>query len=142
MITTSIVSAMVSIRRLSKFLKADELQDAAVIYEDQINALPVLEIKDGDFRWSKDSVQASLDNINLKVGSGDLVAVLGRVGSGKVSNGSNNSRKRLADLWDQSSLLSAIAGEMYKSDGTVTVRGTVAYCPQNPWCDYHSSIRL
>ena len=29
--------------------------------------------------------------------------------------------------------MSAVAGEMYKSDGTVTVRGSVAYCPQNPW---------
>lgn len=115
MITTSIVSAMVSVKRLSKFLKADELQEAAVLYEAEINALPVVAIKDGDFRWSKESVQASLDSINLTVGSGDLVAVLGRVGSGK------------------SSLLSAVAGEMYKSDGNVTVRGTVAYCPQNPW---------
>lgn len=84
MITTSIVSAMVSVKRLSKFLKADELQEAAVIYQAEIDGLPVVDIKDGDFRWTKESVQASLDGINMKVSQGDLVAVLGRVGSGKV----------------------------------------------------------
>ncbi|CCA66783.1 probable YCF1-Vacuolar ABC transporter responsible for vacuolar sequestration of glutathione-S-conjugates [Serendipita indica DSM 11827] len=114
-ITTSIVSAMVSVKRLSKFLHAGELQEAAVVYEDEIRALPALEIKSGDFRWAQESAQPTLEDINLKVGSGELVAVLGRVGSGKTS------------------LLSAIAGEMHKSEGTVTVRGSVAYCPQNPW---------
>lgn len=40
---------------------------------------------------------------------------MGRVGAGK------------------SSLLSAILGEMTKTDGSVTVRGTVAFCNQQPW---------
>ncbi|KAG8835556.1 hypothetical protein FRC17_002476 [Serendipita sp. 399] len=114
-ITTSIVSAMVSIKRLSKFLKAGELQEAAVLYEEAASSLPVLEIKSGDFRWVQDSAQATIEGIDLTVGPNDLVAVLGRVGSGKTS------------------LLSAIAGEMHKSDGVVVVRGSVAYCPQNPW---------
>ncbi|KAG8787747.1 hypothetical protein FRC15_008121 [Serendipita sp. 397] len=114
-ITTSIVSAMVSVKRLSKFLNARQLQEAAVLYEEESNALPVLEIKSGDFRWVEESAQASLEGIDLTVGPHDLVAVLGRVGSGKTS------------------LLSAIAGEMHKSDGVVVVRGSVAYCPQNPW---------
>lgn len=41
--------------------------------------------------------------------------MVGRVGSGK------------------SSLLSAILGEMTKVEGSVIVRGTVAYAGQSPW---------
>lgn len=43
------------------------------------------------------------------------MAVVGRVGSGKTS------------------LLSAVLGEMTKLDGSVTVRGSIAYCNQTPW---------
>lgn len=85
MITTSVVSAMVSVKRLSKFLKAGELQEVAVLYEAESMSLPVLEVKGGDFRWTEESVQPSLEGIDLKVNHGELVAVLGRVGCGKVS---------------------------------------------------------
>jgi ATPase subunit of ABC transporter with duplicated ATPase domains len=61
------------------------------------------------------SLPANARGNRCRLGSGELVAVLGRVGSGKTS------------------LLSAIAGEMHKSDGQVFVRGSVAYAPQNPW---------
>ncbi|KND00120.1 uncharacterized protein SPPG_04462 [Spizellomyces punctatus DAOM BR117] len=54
-------------------------------------------------------------NLNLTIERGSLTAVVGSVGSGK------------------SSLLSAIIGEMSKLDGKVHVRGTVAYCTQQPW---------
>jgi len=74
-----------------------------------------MEIKDGEFRWNAESTQPALDGVDVGLGSGELVAILGRVGSGKTS------------------LLSAIAGEMHKSDGQVFVRGSVAYAPQNPW---------
>lgn len=46
---------------------------------------------------------------------GSLVAVVGHVGSGK------------------SSLLSALLGEMDKLEGTVAVKGSVAYVPQQAW---------
>lgn len=75
---------MVSVKRLSKFLKAGELQEAAVIYENEVGSLPVVEIKNGEFRWSQESAQANLEGIDMKVGPNDLVAILGRVGSGKV----------------------------------------------------------
>lgn len=33
----------------------------------------------------------------------------------------------------QSSLLSAIIGEMTRAEGNVEVYGSIAYAPQNPW---------
>ncbi|KAK3844456.1 MAG: hypothetical protein J3R72DRAFT_473118 [Linnemannia gamsii] len=54
----------------------------------------------------------ALRNITLSVKNKSLTAVVGRVGQGK------------------SSLLNAIIGEMYKQEGTIHVRGRVAYVPQ------------
>lgn len=54
----------------------------------------------------------TLRNINLCVQPGELVAIVGTVGSGK------------------SSVLSALLNEMEKDSGTVAVRGRVAYVPQ------------
>ena len=54
----------------------------------------------------------TLENINLSVIKGSLVAVVGTVGAGK------------------SSLLSAILGELEQVDGKVRVRGSVAYTAQ------------
>lgn len=56
--------------------------------------------------------KSTLRNITLTVKNRSLTAVSGRVGQGK------------------SSLLSAILGEMYKQEGTICVRGRVAYVPQ------------
>uniref|UniRef100_A0A8C4EG28 Multidrug resistance-associated protein 1 n=1 Tax=Dicentrarchus labrax TaxID=13489 RepID=A0A8C4EG28_DICLA len=53
--------------------------------------------------------------LTVHIPEGSLVAVVGHVGSGK------------------SSLLSALLGEMDKLEGTVTVKGWVAYVPQQAW---------
>ncbi|RUS31387.1 hypothetical protein BC938DRAFT_477911 [Jimgerdemannia flammicorona] len=71
-------------------------------------------IKDGEFAWDQNG-DSTLKDINLKVLNGSLVSVVGRVGMGKTS------------------LISAILGEMYKINGSVTIRGTVAYVPQQAW---------
>lgn len=57
----------------------------------------------------------TLTNINLSVAKGSLTAIVGRVGQGKTS------------------LLSALIGEMYKRQGTVRIRGRVAYAAQQAW---------
>jgi ATP-binding cassette, subfamily C (CFTR/MRP), member 1 len=67
----------------------------------------------------KDSPQPDLPfrihDITMHVQRGTLVAVVGRVGSGK------------------SSLLSGLIGEMRKVSGSVTFGGRVAYCSQTAW---------
>lgn len=61
-------------------------------------------IEKGEFSWDSHSGPSVLRNINIKVNSSDLVAVVGHVGSGK------------------SSLLSAILGGNYKKSGSVNTR--------------------
>ncbi|KAI8926854.1 P-loop containing nucleoside triphosphate hydrolase protein [Entophlyctis helioformis] len=56
-----------------------------------------------------------LEDINLSIPRGSLVAVVGSVGSGK------------------SSFLSALIGGMRKTAGSSSVYGSVAYCAQEPW---------
>lgn len=84
----------------------------------------MLSITGGEFHWNKQDVSAALEDINLTVRKGELVGVLGRVGSGK------------------SSLLSAIIGDMRKSEGDVALFGNVAYAAQNPWCVTYAVLSI
>ncbi|KAH6646530.1 P-loop containing nucleoside triphosphate hydrolase protein [Truncatella angustata] len=56
-----------------------------------------------------------LRDLNLTVGRHELVAVIGTVGSGK------------------SSLLSALAGDMRKTGGSITLGASRGFCPQSAW---------
>lgn len=122
-VINSIIEAVVSVGRLEEFLAADELDSNArkfILPKDDPQGTPhrgddVVIIKDGDFRWMSDSTEPILQNIDLTVKKGELLAVIGRVGDGK------------------SSLLGAMLGEMTRSDGSVTIRGDVAYFPQSSW---------
>ncbi|KAK7038919.1 Multidrug resistance-associated protein 5, partial [Halocaridina rubra] len=75
-------------------------------------------ISGGSFNWGviNDEEQPwKLKNVDMSVGHGNLVAVVGSVGSGK------------------SSLISAILGELQKNSGRVVVNGNVAYVSQQAW---------
>lgn len=56
-----------------------------------------------------------LHNIDFSVGRNELIAVIGGVGSGK------------------SSLLAALAGDMRRTNGSITMGGNRAFCPQYAW---------
>lgn len=78
---------MVSVKRLSAFFGADELQpDARIIKENKKLELgdEVLTITHADLAWTKDAPSPILEDISLTVRRGELVGVLGRVGAGKV----------------------------------------------------------
>ncbi|MCI4394913.1 hypothetical protein PGIGA_G00174300 [Pangasianodon gigas] len=71
-------------------------------------------ISNGTFTWGIDS-EPALKNVSLDIKPGRLVAVVGAVGSGK------------------SSLISALLGEMHNLSGSVHIKGSVAYVPQQAW---------
>ncbi|XP_074510409.1 multidrug resistance-associated protein 1-like isoform X1 [Sebastes fasciatus] len=108
------MQAVVSLRRLGNFLCQDELKS------DNVERLPhstdgdSVMIDGGSFSWTNDGLPC-LQRINMKVKTGSLVAVVGHVGSGK------------------SSLLSALLGEMERRSGFVSIKGSVAYVPQQAW---------
>lgn len=109
------VQVAVSNRRLKEFLVAEELSDAAIDIEEDIEYYhDAAEISTASFAWDRDD-PPQLRDLSLKVGKGKLLAVVGTVGAGK------------------SSLLLALLGEMDKLHGYVGRRGTVAYVPQLPW---------
>uniref|UniRef100_A0A8C2HJ52 ABC-type glutathione-S-conjugate transporter n=1 Tax=Cyprinus carpio TaxID=7962 RepID=A0A8C2HJ52_CYPCA len=121
------MQALVSLKRLGKFLCQDELKPDNVTRESFKSGERSLVDKhycNGTFSWSKDGPPLSnipltysvcWSRISVRVPCGSLVAVVGHVGSGK------------------SSLLSAMLGETEKRSGAVSVKGSVAYVPQQAW---------
>ncbi|KAJ7449546.1 multidrug resistance-associated ABC transporter [Mycena latifolia] len=117
-VISNIIEALVSVKRLSAFFQSAELQpDAREIIQKPNLQLgdEVLTITDADFRWSSADIVPTLENISLVVRKGELTGVMGRVGAGKTS------------------LLSAIIGDMSRSEGKVKLYGSISYAPQNPW---------
>ncbi|KAL0096556.1 multi drug resistance-associated protein MRP [Phycomyces blakesleeanus] len=119
-VITSTIEASVSLYRIEDFLSSEELDPSAVQREDfhylpnWTPEIPLVEVQNGTFTWSEKETPV-LKNIDLQVKKGHVTAVVGRVGSGK------------------SSLISALLGDTVKVNGTVTLRGSVAYVPQQPW---------
>lgn len=105
-----VIQVAVSLKRINKFMNAEEINPDNVTNEPSDNALS---IKDGNFTWGGEST--TLRNINLNVKKGSLVALVGPVGCGKTS------------------LLSSLLGEMEKLTGSVNVDGRVAFVPQQAW---------
>nr|KAG5691173.1 hypothetical protein BaRGS_010109 [Batillaria attramentaria] len=108
----ALTQALVSVKRINRFLNEDELDPNAVVRDGCLD--PVISMKKATFTWDRNQ-RPALADIDLTVGEGLLVAVVGPVGCGK------------------SSLLSAMLGEMDKVKGEVTTRGRFAYVPQQAW---------
>ena len=89
MVTSNIIEALVSVKRLSDFFDADELQpDVRQVVESSAELDEgdvVVSVTNGEFCWNKNAVSPTLEDINLTVRKGELVGILGRVGAGKAS---------------------------------------------------------
>ncbi|XP_043579583.1 multidrug resistance-associated protein 1 isoform X3 [Bombus pyrosoma] len=114
MIIGNMVQAYVSVKRINKFMNSEEL-DPNNVQHDPSESYTLL-IENGTFAWDLENIERpTLRNINLHVEQGQLIAVVGTVGSGK------------------SSLLSALLGEMDKISGRVNTKGSIAFVPQQAW---------
>jgi ABC-type multidrug transport system fused ATPase/permease subunit len=135
MVISMAVDGAVSVKRLCKFLIADELDFVPELRPDGEFGLIV---ENGHFVWETSPVEVrsdgptskenlldgmdeprkdamALEGINLRVPKGALVGIVGPVGAGK------------------SSLLNALVGELKALSGRVVFGGAMAYCPQQAW---------
>ncbi|XP_008113892.2 multidrug resistance-associated protein 1 isoform X1 [Anolis carolinensis] len=112
MVISSIAQTKVSLSRLEDFLSSEDL------YPQNINSNctgdHAVKFVNASFCWEKIGT-STLNKLNLEIPEGSLVAVVGQVGAGK------------------SSLLSAILGEMERTEGTAERKGSVAYVSQQAW---------
>eukprot|EP00102_Acyrthosiphon_pisum_P020986 XP_016658196.1 PREDICTED: multidrug resistance-associated protein 1 isoform X2 [Acyrthosiphon pisum] len=113
MFVSNVVQSSVSVKRINKFMNSEELDPDSVTHDS--DEKDPLVIENGTFTWGEPTDAPTLSNINLRVSSGQLVAVVGTVGSGK------------------SSLVSAFLGEMEKVSGRANTKGSIAYVPQQAW---------
>ncbi|XP_025080220.1 multidrug resistance-associated protein 4-like isoform X3 [Pomacea canaliculata] len=120
------VESTVSARRIEKFLLLDEV-DRPSLSQEQPPSRPVIEdcyveIRDLRAKWDENCETPTLDHVSASVRAGELLAVIGPVGSGK------------------SSLLMAVLGELPPSSGSINIVGKVAYVSQQAWI-FSGSIR-
>ncbi|KAJ2911917.1 hypothetical protein MD484_g8498, partial [Candolleomyces efflorescens] len=131
-----IADARSALSRLDRVFHAELTQgDLTVIRPEQPWGLLV---EDATFEWEEVLLKGEkseetllekvaqtpfqLKNLTMRIERGKLVAIVGRVGSGK------------------SSLLQAIIGEMRRLSGNVSFGGRIAYCPQTAWIQ-NASLR-
>uniref|UniRef100_A0A2K5KKF1 ATP-binding cassette sub-family C member 6 n=1 Tax=Cercocebus atys TaxID=9531 RepID=A0A2K5KKF1_CERAT len=111
----SLVQARVSFDRLVTFLCLEEVDPGAVDSSSSGKAGRTL-------TKVMSCLPSCVARINLTVPQGCLLAIVGPVGAGK------------------SSLLSALLGELSKVDGFMSIKGAVAYVPQEAWVQNTSVV--
>ncbi|XP_018374238.1 PREDICTED: probable multidrug resistance-associated protein lethal(2)03659, partial [Trachymyrmex cornetzi] len=104
-----------------KNLIEQKKNDSAIV--NQLNNVEYsVSIKNGNAKWLDYEQEDTLLNINMKVRSGELIAVVGQVGAGK------------------SSLLNVILKELRLQEGSIQINGRIAYASQEPWL-FADSVR-
>ena len=108
----NIIQGGVSIRRINKFLNADEVDPCGVTHDVKEDPITV---DNASLTWGTKLDKEILKNLSFKVKPGSLVGIVGQVGAGK------------------SSILSALLGEMTKTRGNINTCGEIAYVSQQAW---------
>ena len=102
----------VALGKVTTFLNAPDAAETVAA----TTPVGTVEVAAGSFAWpAVEEAAPCLDGVDLTIAPGELVCVLGRVGSGK------------------SALLGALAGTMRTVSGSAQVSGNSVYLPQKPW---------
>ena len=75
-------------------------------------------------REVKEETLFKLKQIDFKVPRGQLLAIVGAVGSGKTS------------------LLQGLIGDMRRTEGSVRFGGSLAYCSQSAWIQVNFPLKI
>ncbi|CAG2163513.1 unnamed protein product [Oppiella nova] len=136
----------VSCQRVQRFLLLEEIENQSIEYKDNdfvneknknnmniyLNNMETIDAKvdpkdisirvdEMSAKWNPDVEMSTLKNITCSVNPGELLAVIGPVGSGK------------------SSFLMSLMNEIEVTSGSVEVNGSIAYASQESW-SFNSSI--
>ena len=84
--------------------------------------VPTMVLENVTGKWNSNETELTLNNVTLSCKAGNLLAIIGPVGSGK------------------SSIIQAILGEFPTSSGKIEVKGKVSYSPQEAWV-FSGSVR-
>jgi ATP-binding cassette subfamily C (CFTR/MRP) protein 1 len=146
MLIDSLANGKNAMRRISTYLSSEEITPYVNFFPTVDGTGGSIEMTNGNFLWSSTrsidgnttSISPALSNVKLKVYPGEVVAVVGTVGSGK----SALIRGLLGEL---NPVPRTIIQEALKSEGqesvgdgvldraTVITHGNVAYCSQEAW---------
>ncbi|XP_071041851.1 multidrug resistance-associated protein 1-like [Parasteatoda tepidariorum] len=109
---SELIQTRIALGRLRKYFSAENINPGAI--GNHPDEGDILTIRRASFKWPGEE-ECTLHDIELHIPKGKLVAVIGSVGSGK------------------SSLLSALLGDINRMSGSIDVKGSLAYVPQQAW---------
>ncbi|XP_022111266.1 multidrug resistance-associated protein 4-like [Acanthaster planci] len=113
---------LVSIKRIQNFLLLSEISLPSAGPSNPNHDKSGIHVQDLMGSWDRNLDNPSLSNVSFDVCKGDLLAVVGPVGSGK------------------SSLLMALLKELPTVSGKVNIDGRLAYASQEPW-NFSGTVR-
>lgn len=119
---SSITDALNASRRLATLFDSEVMEDTERVIDRNLGV--ALRVTNASFEWEEvadvsETAEATepfaIRNLDLVIPHGQLIAIVGPVGSGK------------------SSLLQGLLGEMRCTEGTVEFGGRLGYCQQTAW---------
>ena len=126
---SQIGEAKVSIKRIQDFLmlqERDKQLDTVLVNKTEMKEedkdVETVNMENVSGKWNSEETELTLNDVNVSCRTGNLLAVIGSVGSGK------------------SSIIQAILGEFPSTKGKINVRGKLSYSPQEAWV-FSGSIR-
>ncbi|KAJ6220572.1 hypothetical protein RDWZM_006384 [Blomia tropicalis] len=112
----------VTCKRIEKFLLLDEIRKRPPPLTLKINGDKIekptkteITVEDATARWNMEMPKPTFERLNFKVNSGELLVIIGSVGSGK------------------SSVLMSLLNELSLESGNINIQGKISYSPQEAW---------
>ncbi|XP_027198223.2 ATP-binding cassette sub-family C member 4-like [Dermatophagoides pteronyssinus] len=123
---TLLFEMFASCDRIQDFLLLKEFSPKTITYQNETSELKedkmAIKMENVSAVWMAENKQPALDNIILNVEPGELVMVIGSIGSGK------------------STFLMSLMNEIPITKGSIKLNGRIAYVAQDPWI-VNGSIR-